>query len=83
MLNLSILQAYNLPWKKMRPQHAHAIEEEVQHLAAWARGEPTAEGYWNFEDIAFTQQEAEKVRATIREEDYIPQKTVFDTEERL
>jgi len=72
-----------LTLEEMRPRQANAVEEEVQHLAAWARGELTTEGYWNFEDIAFTQEEAEKVRATIREEDYIPQKTVFDTEERL
>ncbi len=60
-----------------------AIEEEIRHLAAWASGEPGADGTWAFPDIHFTLTEADKVRAAIDERKYAPDKTVFDTDQSI
>mgnify|MGYP003870398197 CR=1 FL=1 len=60
-----------------------ALEEELDHLAAWASGEPDADGTWSFKDIHFTLEEAERVRAAIDESKFAPGQTVFDTEKPL
>jgi len=73
----------SLPSEEVRPSRPEAVQEEVQHLAAWASGEISAEGTWTFKDVGFIQREAEKVRASIRETDYVPQKTVFDTDAKV
>lgn len=73
----------NLPSEEVRPSEPAAMQEEVQHLAAWSSGEISAEGTWAFKDVEFTQREAEQVRSSIRETDYAPQKTVFDTDAKV
>ena len=73
-------QSLQLPANEVRPEKADAVLEETQHLAAWSRGEISPEGKWSFGDIEFIEREAERVRASIEERDYSPQKTVFDTD---
>ncbi|GAB6277390.1 MAG: hypothetical protein SAMD01599839_19300 [Rectinema sp.] len=73
----------SLPSEEVRPSTPEAVQEEVRHLAAWSSGEISAEGIWAFKDLEFTQREVEQVRASIRETDYAPQKTVFDTDEKV
>ncbi|MEN6491089.1 MAG: hypothetical protein ABFC85_03770, partial [Rectinema sp.] len=73
----------SLPSEEVRPSAPEAVQEEVRHLAAWSSGEISAEGIWAFKDLEFIQREAEQVRASIRETDYAPQKTVFDTDEKV
>lgn len=60
-----------------------AIEEELKHLAAWASGEPEADGTWSFKDIRSALEEAERIRAAIDERTFAPGQTVFDTEKPL
>jgi hypothetical protein len=69
-----------LPANEVRPEKTNALLEETQHLAAWSRGEISPEGKWSFSDIEFIEREVERVRASIDEKDYSPQKTVFDTD---
>ncbi len=69
-----------LPANEVRPEKTNALLEETQHLAAWSRGEISPEGKWTFSDIEFIEREVERVRASIDEKDYSPQKTVFDTD---
>lgn len=73
----------SLPSEEVRPSRPEAVQEEVQHLAAWGSGEISAEGIWIFKDVEFTQREAAQVRASVREADYAPQKTVFDTDAKV
>jgi hypothetical protein len=76
-------RAVDLPSEEVRPSAPEAVQEEVRHLAAWSSGEISAEGTWTFKDVEFIQGEAEQVRASIREADYAPQKTVFDTDAKV
>ncbi|OQB95972.1 MAG: hypothetical protein BWX81_01617 [Spirochaetes bacterium ADurb.Bin110] len=73
-------QSIQLPANEVRPEKTNALLEETQHLAAWSRGEISSEGKWSFSDIEFIEREVERVRASIDEKDYSPQKTVFDTD---
>jgi len=72
-----------LPSEEVSPSKPEALQEEVRHLAAWAGGEVSAEGTWTFKEVEFIQREAERVRASVREADYAPQKTVFDTDAKV
>lgn len=73
----------NLSSEEVRPSKKEAVQEEIQHLAAWDSAEINAEGIWSFKDVEFIQKEADRIRAGVREADYAPQKTVFDTDERV
>ncbi len=66
----------------VRPTSAQAVQQELQHLAAWGAGEIAADGTWIFKDLEFTEREADRVRAAIRESDYAPTSTVFDSDEK-
>ncbi len=72
----------NLGSEEARPTDPQAIQRELQHLAAWSAGEIAADGTWFFKEIEFTEREAERVRAAVRESDYAPTSTIFDSDAR-
>lgn len=73
-------RSVNLPSEDVRPSDAQAVQREIQHLAAWSGGEIAADGSWAFKDVEFTEREAERVRAGVREADYRPTTTIFDSD---
>jgi len=73
-------RAVNLASEDVRPASVQAMQQELQHLAAWGEGEIAADGTWAFKDLEFTEREATRVRAGVRESDYAPTSTVFDSD---
>lgn len=72
----------SLSSEEVHPADTQAIQQELQHLAAWSEGEIAADGTWAFKDVEFTQHEAERVRAGVNESDYEPKSTIFDSDAR-
>ena len=70
----------SLASEDLRPADTQAIQQELQHLAAWSEGEIAADGTWTFKDVEFTEREAERIRAGVRESDYAPTSTIFDSD---
>lgn len=68
-----------LPSEEVKPASPKSIEEELQHLAAWSSAEIRADGKWFFKDVDFVQKEVERVRASIKESDFAPDRTIFDS----
>lgn len=68
-----------VPVDEARPADSAATEKITARLAAWSQAEPESGGY-KFDELARTQDEAERVRASIDTASFAPGKTVFDTQ---
>jgi hypothetical protein len=68
------------PLDETRPADAGAAEKIAKRLAAWSGAEPSDGGY-RFAELARSQDEAEKLRASIDSASFAPGKTIFDTNE--
>jgi len=68
-----------VPVDEARPADSSATEKIAARLAAWSQAEPASGGY-DFAELARTQDEAERVRASIDTASFAPGRTVFDTQ---
>ncbi len=67
------------PLDEARPSDVRAAEKIAKRLAAWSGAEPSEGGY-AYREIARTQAEVEKLRASIDTSAFAPGKAIFDTE---
>ncbi|MCE1196164.1 hypothetical protein LWX53_06670, partial [bacterium] len=68
-----------VPVDEARPADSAATEKIAARLAAWSQAEPESGGY-EFAELTRTQDEAERVRASIDPASFAPGRTVFDTQ---
>jgi len=65
--------------EEAHPSDAGAPEKIAKRLAAWSRAEPSSGGY-EYLEIQRSQEDAEKIRASIDTDSFSPGPTIFDTE---
>ena len=62
-----------------RPKNAEAPRKAVEELAAWERGEPAEGGAWRLAELERKTADAERIRASVRPDDYRLGGVAFDS----